>query len=179
MLAGLKQAFYQERRRIYFVTLLAFVAGMLFYNHIDFQIAGLPGPFAIGLIYAGLIGFAATVICLVAPSFRFMLEAIALSRLAVATLAYYAPGVGDVIIADPLLMAVIVVGFGVGISRMIHGRISRHARLGIGERLRAYADNGRIAARVQGRGWQRAYVSFMDDAVAIPVQTGSMSPNAR
>ena len=179
MLAGLKQAFYQERRRIYFVTLLAFVAGILFYDHVDHQIAGLPGPFAIGLIYAALIGFAATVICLIAPSFRFMIEAIAISRLGVATLAYYAPGVGDVIIADPLLNAVIVVGFGLGVSRLIHGRISKGNRIGLLARLERYAETGRIAARVQGRGWQRAYISFMDDAVAIPVQTGSMSPSAR
>ncbi len=179
MLAGLKQAFYQERRRIYFVTLLAFVAGMLFYDHIDIQIAGLPGPFAIGLIYASLIGFTATVICLVAPSFRFMLEAIAISRLGVAAFAFHAPDVGDVIIANPLLNAIIVVGFGVGVSRLLHGRVRRGTRIGLRDRLRTYADDGRIAARVQGRAWQRAYVSFMDDAVAIPVHTSSMSPKAR
>lgn len=168
MLAGLGQAFFQERRRIYFVSLLAFVSGMLFYDHIGHQIAGLPGPFAIGLLYAALIGVASTVICLVAPSFRFMLEAIALSRLGVATLAFYAPGVGDVIIASPLLNACIVVGFGVGVSRLIHGRIARGARLGLRDRLELYANGGRMAVRVKGHAWQRAYVSFMDDTPALP-----------
>ena len=167
MLAGLVQAVYQERRRLYFVTLLAFVAGVLFYARLNFVIAGLPAPFVVGLVYAGIIGTAAALVCIFAPSFRFMLEAIAISRLAIAGLSFLAPGVGQVILSSPILNACIVVGFGVGVSRLLHGRILRGARMGLLARLRHYASEGRASARVSGREWQRKYVSWMDDTSAI------------
>ncbi len=165
MRAGLFQAIYQERRRLYFVTMLAFLSGVFFYARLDVEIAGLPGPFVVGLIYATIIGTTATLICIFMPAFRFMLEAIAVSRLTVAFLAFSAPGVGDVIISSPILNACIVVGFGVGVSRLMHGRISKGKRLGLRDRLNRYADEGRSAARVTGHDWQRNYVAWMDDAV--------------
>ena len=167
MWAGLRNAVYLERRRLYFVTLMAFAAGILFYARLNFQILGLPAPFFIGLFYAFVIGTAGLMVCIFAPSFRFMLEAIAISRLAVAFLAFFAPAIGDTIIASPILNACIVVGFGVGISRLIHGRITSPARLGLRARLRRYASEGRTNVSVTGNAWQRSYVGWMDDAVAV------------
>jgi len=167
MWAGLRNAIYLERRRLYFVTLMAFVAGVLFYARLDLQLFGLPAPFIVGLVYATLIGTAALMVCILAPSFRFMLEAIAISRLAVAILAFIAPAVGDTIIASPVLNACIVVGFGVGVSRLIHGRIARAARLSLRARLHRYSSEGRANVRVTGNAWQRRYVGWMDDAVAV------------
>ena len=164
--AGLLQAIYQERRRLYFVTLSAFVAGVLFYAHIDIELAGLPAPFVVGLVYAFVIGIAATIVCLLAPSFRFMLEAIAISRLCVAWIAFSAPGVGHVVISSPILNACIVVGFGVGVSRLIHGRVARTARRSLRDRLYAYARDGRAAPKVEGHAWQRRYVAWIDAAPA-------------
>lgn len=167
MWAGLRQAVNLERRRLYFVTLMAFVAGILFYARLDMVLFGLPAPFVIGLFYAFIIGFAALVVCILAPSFRFMLEAIAISRLAIAGLAYSVPALGDTILASPILNAVIVVGFGVAVSRLIHGRIIRSAQVDLRARLLAYAKEGRGKVRVAGTNWQRNYVAWMDDAVAV------------
>lgn len=167
MLAGLRQAIHLERRRLYFVTLLAFAAGVLFYARLDMILFGLPAPFIVGLIYAFIIGFAALVVCILAPSFRFMLEAIAISRLAIAGLAYSVPALGQTILASPVLNAVIVVGFGVAVSRLMHGRVLRSTRVGLRTRLRTYAVEGRGNVRVAGTVWQRNYVSWMDDTVAV------------
>lgn len=167
MWAGLRQAIHLERRRLYFVTLFAFAAGVLFYGRIDMVLFGLPAPFIIGLLYAFFIGFAALIVCILAPSFRFMLEAIAISRLAIAGLAYSVPALGETILASPILNAVIVVGFGVAVSRVMHGRIVRSARVGLKSRLLTYAAEGRGKVRVAGTVWQRNYVAWMDDAVAV------------
>ncbi|MBT8459791.1 MAG: hypothetical protein KJN60_09000 [Boseongicola sp.] len=167
MWAGLRQAVHLERRRLYFVTLLAFVAGVLFYARLDMVLFGLPAPFIVGLIYAFIIGFAALIVCILAPSFRFMLEAIAISRLAVAGVAFSFPALGDTILASPILNAIIVVGFGVAVSRLMHGRIVRPARVSLENRLLAYAEEGRGRIRVTGNVWQRNYVAWMDDAVAV------------
>jgi uncharacterized membrane protein YuzA (DUF378 family) len=167
MWAGLKNAVFLERRRLYFVTLSAFVAGVLFYAHLDLILFGLPAPFVVGLIYAIIIGLAALFVCILAPSFRFMLEAIAISRLGVAALAYSVPQLGETILSSPVLNACIVVGFGVGVSRLIHGRILRSARTGLRARLNTYATEGRGKVRVAGTAWQRHYVAWMDDAVAV------------
>lgn len=167
MWAGLRQAIHLERRRLYFVTLLAFAAGVLFYARLDLVVFGLPGPFVVGLIYAFVIGFAALVVCIFAPSFRFMLEAIAISRLAIAGLSFSVPALGETILSSPVLNAVIVVGFGVAVSRVMHGRILRPARMGLKDRLLAYAQEGRGKVRVNGSALQRTYVAWMDDAVAV------------
>lgn len=167
MLAGLRNAVHYERRRLYFVTLTAFLAGILFYSRLDMVLLGLPAPFVVGLIYAFIIGIAALFVCILAPSFRFMLEAIAISRLGIAALAFGFPTFGETILASPVLNACIVVGFGVGVSRVIHGRIIRTARTGLRARLHSYATEGRGKVRVAGSAWQRSYVGWMDDAVAV------------
>lgn len=167
MWAGLRNAVHYERRRLYFVTLTAFLAGILFYARLDMVLFGLPAPFVVGLIYALIIGIAALFVCILAPSFRFMLEAIAISRLGIAALAFGFPTLGETILASPVLNACIVVGFGVAVSRVIHGRIIRTARTGLRARLRSYATEGRGKVRVAGSAWQRSYVGWMDDAVAV------------
>ena len=169
MLSGFGHAIYRERKRLAFVTLLAFFAGYLFYARLDAQVYGLPAGVVTGLIYAGVIAPVALLVCLFLPSFRFMVEAVAVSRLSLACIVYSFPEVGAVILPSPILTAVIVVGFAVAISRTMHGRVVRQALPGLRERIAQFRVAYRVPAHVVAGPWQHRYVGWVDDAVPVRV----------
>lgn len=144
-----------ERRRLLFVVSLTFVAGALLYAHVPAEIAGLPAPLLAGLLYAGLIGPAALATCVLLPAARFLVEGIAISRLAVALTAFNFPELGMALLTSPLLMTLLVVSGGSLISRSLHGRIVRSSK-----GPRAWFRRTRV--RVQAQAWQLAYVGWMD-----------------
>ena len=55
---------YLERRRLCFVAVMAFLAGMIGYLHFPHTLYGLPGPVFIGLLYAAVITPFALLVCL-------------------------------------------------------------------------------------------------------------------
>jgi len=167
MMFGIVHAIYRERKRLAFVTFLAFIAGYLFYARLDVQILGLPAGVITGLIYAGIITPVALLVCLFLPSFRFMLEAVAVSRLCVACIVFSFPEVGAAILASPLLTGVIVVGFGVGVSRMLHGRVLRQALPSLRVRIAQFRDAYRVPARVVAGPLQQRFVGWVDDAIPV------------
>ena len=167
MISGISHAIYRERKRLLFATVLAFIAGYLFYARLDIQILGMPVAVVTGLVYAGVVAPAALLVCLFFPSIRFMIEAIAVSRLSVAWIVYSYPEVGAVILGSPLLTAVIVVGFGVAISRMLHGRLVRQTMPGLRSRMAQFRVAYRVPARVVAGPWQQRFVGWVDDAVPI------------
>jgi hypothetical protein len=169
MMSGIGHAIYRERKRLVFVTLLAFAAGYLFYARLDVQLFGMPAAVITGLIYAGIIAPVALLVCLFLPTLRFMVEAIAVSRLCVACIVYTYPEVGATILASPILTAVIVVGFGVAISRMLHGRVLRQALPGLRERIAQIRAAYRVPARIIAGPWQQRFVGWVDDAIPVPV----------
>ena len=169
MMSGLGHAIYRERKRLAFVTILAFIAGFLFYARLDVRVFGLPAGVVTGLIYAGVIAPVALLVCLFLPSLRFMIEAVAVSRLSVACIVYSFPEVGAVILGSPILTAVIVVSFAVAISRTMHGRVIREVLPGLRERISQFRDAYRVPARVIAGPWQQRFVGWVDDAVPVRV----------
>ncbi len=169
MLFGIGHAIYRERRRLAFVTILAFIGGYLFYARLDIQVFGLPAAVVTGLIYAAVIAPVALLVCLFLPSLRFMIEAVAVSRLCVACIVYSFPEVGAVILASPILTAVIVVGFAVAISRAMHGRVVRQALPGLRIRIAQFREAYRVPARVIAGPWQQRFVGWVDDAVPVRI----------
>ncbi|MBT8423853.1 MAG: hypothetical protein KJO67_02665 [Silicimonas sp.] len=158
---------YRERRRLILVTALAFLAGYIFYLRVDQQIWGVPIPVLTGAVYAGVVGPAALFFCLVMPSIRFMIEAVAVSRLLFSVFVFSVPDIGYRILASPLLTAFIVVTGGIFISRLIHGRISKRKAAHWRERISLSRIVTRAPARLRGRVWQHRFVGWIDDAQPV------------
>lgn len=163
MARGLRRRIYLERRRLLFVTSLAFLAGVIFYVRADAEIFGLPVPLVTGAIYAGVVGPTALFFCLVLPSVRFMIEAVAVSRLAFSVFVFSVPEIGYRILSSPFLTAFVVVTGGVLISRLLHGRIRRLRAANWRERLRPSRIVSRRPVMWQGRAWQHRFVRWIDD----------------
>ena len=116
---------YLERRRLSFVAVLAFLAGAIGYLHFPHTLFGLPAPLVIGLIYVSVITPFALLVCLFLPRLRFMIEAVAVSRLLFSVFVFAVPEIGYKLMALPSVNALIVVTGGVLLSRVLHGRILR------------------------------------------------------
>ena len=117
---------WMERRRLAFVAVFAFFAGFFFYARLDMTVMGLPASVAIGVTYAVVIVPVTLMICLLMPSMRFLIEAVAVTRLFVAMLAYTYPVLGEVLLSMPILTAAFVVSTGAIFSRtFLHGRMTR------------------------------------------------------
>lgn len=166
-MSAIGHAVWVERKRLAFIVFLTFTAGVLFYARHDLTLFGVPLALVSGLLYAGLIGPVVLMILILAPRFRFLLEGIAVARVTVAALAYFSPAIGDVILAAPLLNALLVVSLGSIISRCLHGRVRRQTLPRLSERVRLYAQGIRPPARLDARPWQMRYVGFMDDAAPV------------
>lgn len=164
MMSGLGHAIYRERRRLTFVTGMAFIAGVLFYARLDAIAFGMPAEIIIGLIYAAVVGPVALLVCVFLPSFRFMVDAVAVSRFLVACFVYAFPGPGSVILASPALTAVIVVGYGVLCSRVMHGRVIRQPMPALSARIR---QGERAPARIEATPAQHRMVGWLDDVKPI------------
>lgn len=107
--ARVVQRLRRETRLLGFVTALAFLAGFVMYLRYDVTVRGMPLPLFTGLVYAGFVGTAATVVSLILPALRAMIEAAAISRLGVALAAYGMPEFGLKLAMSPLLSATFVV----------------------------------------------------------------------
>ncbi|WP_413719583.1 hypothetical protein [Silicimonas sp. MF1-12-2] len=168
MALGLGRRIYRERRRLLFVTSLAFLAGYIFYLRAGHEVWGLPVPVVTGAIYAGVVGPTALFFCLVLPSIRFMIEAIAVSRLLFSIFVFSVPDIGYSILASPFLTAFVVVTGGIVVSRVIHGRIQKTRTRAWREKLNLARLVTRTPARLSGRAWQHRFVGWIDDTQPLP-----------
>ena len=117
---------WKERRRLAFVAICAFWAGFFFYARTDIAIFNTHAAFVVGAVYAMVIVPVTLVVCLFLPAVRFLIEAVAVTRLAIAMLAYTYPVLGATLLANPLLTALLVVSTGAILSRtFLHGRLRR------------------------------------------------------
>ena len=167
MLYRLWRRVYCERKRLLFVTSLAFLAGVIFYLRTDQLIWGVPVPLVTGAIYAGVVGPAALFFCLVMPSIRFMIEAIAVSRLLFSLFVFSVPDICYTILASPFATAAVVVGGGAVISRLLHGRIRKLRLAGWRDRLNLSRIVTRTPARLTARAWQHRFVGWIDDTPTV------------
>lgn len=163
MLLGVYTRLYQERRRLTFVIGMAFFAGFFMYLRSDLHLFGLPVAWVTGAIYAVVVGFCALVICLFLPSMRFMIEAVAVSRLILSLAILAVPGIGPLILSDPLITASVIVLGGMLVSRVMHGRILKDKAEGWRARLFPRHAFRRVPVRIEARPWQHDFVGWMDD----------------
>lgn len=166
--AAVGQLVFQERRRLFFVTVLAFLAGCLFYARLASSLNAPQIALFTGFVYAVVIAPVTLVICAFAPGFRFMIEAIALSRLIVALVAFLAPEVGHVLITTPMLTAILVVSGGGLLSPLVHGRIVRDKSRAWHERYGIRAALARHPVKVDGTLRQHRFTGWIDDAIPVP-----------
>ena len=168
MAYGLWQRIYRERRRLAFVTTLAFLAGAIFYLRVDHQVMGVHVSLITGAIYAGIIAPTALFFCLVLPSIRFFIEAVAISRLTLSVFVFGAPEIGYQILSSPMLTAALIVLGAAAISRVLHGKIHKARIHGWREKLHRWRQFSRTPARIRATEWQQRYVGWIDDAVPVP-----------
>ncbi|MCV2871425.1 hypothetical protein OEZ71_03855 [Defluviimonas sp. WL0050] len=99
----------RETRLLRFVIGLSFLAGFVMYMRYDVIVMGMPMPIFTGLFYAAFIGTTATIVSLLLPALRTMIEAAAISRLGVALAAYGVPEFGLKLAMSPLLSATVII----------------------------------------------------------------------
>lgn len=162
------QIIHQERRRLLFVVVLSYVAGLIAHLHLDIFVSGWPIAIFFASLQATVVGVFALLVCLLTPSLRFMVEAFAVSRLVFALFVYFFPGIGYPILTEPMLAAVIVILGGSLASRLIHGRFCKPQIEGLQDRLRAVSR--RRPARLVSQPWQFNFVHWVDDT--RPVDAG-------
>ena len=163
MLLGVKTRLFQERRRLGFVIGLAFFSGFFMYLRSELQVFGLPVALVTGGIYAAVVGACALFVCLFLPSMRFMIEAVAVSRLILSLAILAMPGIGPLVLSDPLVTASVIVLGGMAVSRAMHGRILKERPQGWRARLLPAGGFARVPVRIEARPWQQSYVGWMDD----------------
>lgn len=163
MATGAKPIIYQERKRLIFVAVMAFFAGFLFYVRTDAYIGGIHLSLVTGTVYAVIIGACALIVCIALPSMRFMIEAIAVSRLILALFVVSVPSIGYHILTNPLFTALITVTGGIAVSRVIHGRLHRDRRKGLKGHLFPTDLFKRLPVRVEGTPRQQRFVHWLED----------------
>lgn len=168
MAFSLKRRLYRERKRLTFVTTLAFLAGVIFYLHAEFPIAGIPFPLITGTIYAVIIGATAAFFCVVMPSIRFMIEAMAISRLMFAVFVFSFPEIGYPILFSPFAAATVVVLGGFVVSRVVHGRITKKKARTLADHFSLSRYTRREPALLNARAWQHSFVRWIDDTSPVP-----------
>lgn len=154
----------RERRRLAFVTTLAFLAGVLFFWPSNAYLGPVHISIVTGAVYAAVVGCAAALVCVALPRLRFMIEAVAISRLILALAVLSMPDAAQLLLHNPILMALVVVTGGACVSRVLHGTLDR----GDVQRF-AFGPSSRQSVIAQGRGWQRRFVSWVEGA-SLPHQ---------
>lgn len=167
MLLAVSTRIYHERRRLTFVTCLAFFAGFFMYLRSDLYLWGWHAAWVTGAIYAIVVGFCALTICLCLPSMRFMIEAVAVSRLILSLAILAVPGIGPLVLSDPLITASVIVLGGIGVSRAMHGRILKDKAKGWRDRFMPRLAFQRMPVRIEAHAWQHSFVGWMDDGQTI------------
>lgn len=148
-----------------FVTFLAFLAGAIFYLRANHHVMGVHVSIVTGAIYAAVIAPTTLFFCLVLPSVRFMIEAIAVSRLIFSLFVFSLPDLGYKILASPVLTATIVVVGGIAVSRILHGRIRKSRSRDWREKFSPRRMVTRMPARIDARHWQHRFVGWIDDTM--------------
>ncbi|MCV6595194.1 MAG: hypothetical protein OIF48_19775 [Silicimonas sp.] len=128
----------------------------------DLQVGSWPLAWVTGAIYAGVVGLVAVIVCLLLPSMRFMLEAVAISRLLLSLAVLAAPGLGPMVLSNPALTAGIIVLGGIAVRRLLHGRVLPAPDLGPWPRLLPEGGLRRVPLRVEARPWQARYTGWID-----------------
>ncbi|MCV2880769.1 hypothetical protein [Actibacterium sp. XHP0104] len=108
----------EERRRLAFVTPLAFLAGVILYADYPGLAFGLPVPVFAGLLYAAGVGGACLVMGLFAPSLVTLSEGAAVTRIALALMVVQFPDIGHAVMAAPVLNATLVVAGALLLQRL-------------------------------------------------------------
>ncbi|MEM6386322.1 MAG: hypothetical protein AAF718_08825 [Pseudomonadota bacterium] len=148
---------HRERRRLGFVTSLAFLAGIIFFLPSATYVGSVHISLITGTVYAAVVFVAAAIVCLLLPRLRFMIEAVAVSRLLLACAVLAAPETAKLLLQNPLLMAGVVVLGGALVSRLMHGRLRRMPWHGI-----ALGPASRNTVMPSGTGWQHKFVTWVD-----------------
>ncbi|MES0826621.1 hypothetical protein [Ruegeria sp. SCP11] len=99
---------YLERRRLAFIGVLSFVAGVALYSHMGITPGGIPVPIIIGLIYMAAVMGAAALTTYFLPRLRRITDAVAVTRLGFAV--WVASTHSYELASSPLVSATIVVG---------------------------------------------------------------------
>ncbi|MXQ07036.1 hypothetical protein GQ651_04160 [Alphaproteobacteria bacterium GH1-50] len=161
---------WQERRRLAFVGILAFLAGFFFYARSDMVVYGLPAGVVTGAVYASVIVPVSLAVCIFAPSIRFLIEAVAVSRFLISLVVFAFPDLGAVILGMPLLTAMLVVSLGAILSRtVLHGRIVKRRPGSFLKRVKAFFT--RMPARLhQPTAFQSRFVSWVDATDPVTVR---------
>ena len=167
MATGAKPVIYTERKRLTFVTTMAFLAGVVFYLRADVYVGGIHLSLITGLIYAWIIGSCALVICIALPSMRFMIEAVAVSRLILSFFVFIVPSIGYTILANPTITALVTVGGGMMVSRVIHGRIHKDASPKSSRGMWSGLMSQRLPVVVSANPRQQRFVNWMEDAEPV------------
>ncbi len=163
MLLGLGSRVYRDRRRLIFVIAMAFLTGFIMYLRADIHVYGVHVAWVTGAIYASVVGLCAIFISLFLPSIRFMMEAVAISRLGLSFVVFFAPGLGFPILASPTATALVVVCGGLIISRLLHGRIRKPKPTRLRDRFIPQNGFQRLPARIQAGPWQTRFVGWIDN----------------
>ena len=158
MLLGLVSRVYRDRRRLIFVASLAFLAGFFMYLRADLYLGGWHIAWVTGAIYACVVGLVALCVCLFLPRMRFMIEAVAISRLCLSLAVLAWPGMGALLLSDPFITASVIVLGGILVSRCLHGRIVR---------VRTASILMREPARLIAGPLQMRFTGWIDNAVPV------------
>ncbi len=156
-MSSLRALLYRERRRLILVAGLAYLAGALLYLPSQAYIGPVHISLVTGAVYAGVVGIAAIAVCAILPSMRFMMEAVAISRLLLALLVLAEPQLRAFFLGNPLIMAFVLVLGGICISRGLHGRIEKQSRS-----LFQVRTPWQQAIVRQGTDWQRSFVRWVE-----------------
>ena len=161
---------WQERRRLAFVGILAFLAGFFFYARSDLVLYSLPAGVVTGAVYAAVIVPVSLVVCVFAPSIRFLIEAVAVSRFLLSLFVFAFPEIGAVLLGMPILTAVIVVSSGAILSRsVLHGRIRRQRAGSLWLRMKAFFT--RAPAHIEKpTPFQVSFVSWVDATAPVAIR---------
>ena len=159
---ALTEHLHRDRRRLGFVIALAYLAGVLFFWRSQLYVGQVHISLVTGLVYAVIVGIAAIIICLAMPRLRFMMEAMAMSRLTLAATVTLVPDFGRIVLTQPFLMALILVIGGACLSRVIHGKIDKGPK-----KLFAFGPRHRQAVIALGSPLQRGFVAWVEGAVPV------------
>lgn len=162
MSSALTAHLHRDRRRLAFVVALAYVAGVLFFWNSQVYWGGVHISLVTGLVYAVIVGIAAVIICLALPRLRFMMEAMAMSRLSLAFTVMMVPELGRIVLTQPFVMALILVAGGACLSRVVHGRMDRGPK-----KFLAFGPHHRQSVTALGTPFQRGFVAWVDGAVPV------------
>lgn len=165
MLLGTLSRLHRERRRLCFVTALAFLSGYIMYLQSELQVWGLHIAWVTGGIYACVVGAFALLICLFVPSMRFMIEAVAISRLGISVVVFALPELGVRLLADPFITASVIVAGGFLVSRALHGRILKERNYTWRDRILPRFE--RKPVQIRATAFQARFVGWIDNTVPL------------